>query len=84
MQNKQIHMKPTLIQSSALALIAMAIMGLVLVLYSYLPLMRSQLQLQRWSACASAYRLEYSDTNNRTVVVSPNLTEVATCLTALQ
>lgn len=77
---KQKLLLPTL----ALTLIALAIAGLGLVLCQYLPLAQEKIALDRWQACASVYRLEYSDLENKTVVISPNLVEVKTCLKTLE
>jgi hypothetical protein len=77
---KQKLLLPTLV----LALIALAIAGLGLVLYQYLPLAQDKIALDRWQACASVYRLEYSDEQNKTVVISPNMAEVKTCVKILE
>lgn len=77
---KQKLLLPTL----ALGMIALAITGLGLVLYQYLPLAQDKIALDRWQACANVYRLEYSDEQNKTVVISPNLAEVKTCVKTLE
>lgn len=73
-----------LLPTIALITVALAISGLALVIYQYMPLVKAQLSLARWQACASVYRLEYSDTANKTVVVSPNLEEVKACVQILE
>ncbi len=77
---KQKLLLPTL----ALVSIALAVAGLGLVLYQYLPLAQDKLALDRWHACATVYRLEYSDTQNKTVVISPNVAEVKNCVKTLE
>ena len=77
---KQKLLLPTL----ALSMIALAIAGLGLVLYKYLPLAQDKIALDRWQACASVYRLEYNDLKNKTTVISPNLVEVKSCVKALE
>ena len=77
---KQKLLLPTL----ALVSIALAVAGLGLVLYQYLPLAQDKLALDRWQACASVYRLEYNDAQNKMVVISPNLAEGKSCVKTLE
>ena len=77
-------MKYALIQLTSALLIALAILGVVLAAFAYKPMAEQYLKQQRWQACAGVYRLEYNDQKNNTVVVSPNTTEVANCVKALE
>jgi hypothetical protein len=64
-------------------LIALAIAGGVLVAFLYKPLVGEYVEARVFDACASAYRLEYNDVENDTVVVSPNMEEVKKCIEEL-
>jgi hypothetical protein len=60
--------------------IALAIAGVAVVAYLYKPLVEQYLAQQREASCMQSYQLQYTDTNNNTVVVSPNMDEVELCI----
>ncbi len=65
---------------TAQVILALGVVGLALVAYLYLPLAREMVALRAQEICADTYRLEYTDTETNTKVISPNEERYQECV----
>lgn len=71
------------LRTIAMTLIAVAMMGMGYVFWSYQPLVAEYIYSQQWYACAQSYKVEYNDTAASSMVTTPIAKDVEECVVRL-